>query len=892
MLEQMLGRDPVALLSLPIDGSRPWYAGGLGQAASIGEVERGSPKRLNRPDRPDGPFDPLTPQDEVARINAHATDIINQCERLVGDLGVPPAAQRLQSQAVPASGPQHIANVRIGATLLAQAMDPGIGRFLGVVGSINERSRGERLLAYAAMGIFTYWSDAKAPGGAYIESVLGPRVEVLDQIATKLVERFDRNGVLQQLGERYAATYGTFSTSRATLIARPLIAIAGAVPPTNPPRLQIPAAGEAHWLPGDGGPSNAFRQEFLFPKTPLGALVALGRLEEGDWVSRHRSIDVTGSSLESRAVAILLGRTRPTPKRIGRVPASGSYLRRGLIADAPIPASEPPARYRAALADLFGRFGEPAEFDAIVPARPRPPAPGLQLHVVLDGPEGIGGPATSPGRVDVTVVVPSVAALANGSLDIASLEITFDGAARPPTALAPIPAGATQTVSVAIPLPALDVGKTAHSTVVAQFVDTAGVKSEPTTRSVAYADRRQPQVVPTGLGLVWTSRPGPSQEVELKLVWPGAVDTRYRVYIADQKTLGVSGWSRAAVAVAGGERDLAGTLGGRNRFRLLTEPPLEASAGTVVLNERLPRSLSTVQFVRVVPLTKSGREAEFESCGVVPVAVPSDRTPPPPVVHVTVDSDTRVATIRIRADALDLVELELAEPGLFMAPPIPQAVAPQFRLRRASGLVPDPIYAREVARGSLEVTRDDDGNVVGFVAEVDDPSPLNAFVRYSYWAEVRMPPERRLAIGMVEVPPAGGVGPVRPEQVENMPRAFSAVSTPATALHLPELPVPTLEDPVAAVISEAGTKRASLTAASTPSSPNGAVGSYWLRIWQQWGDKPITSAGADVELDGSALAWEGAPVPDNADYPQPLTLRFVVIDPVGRESDMVTISPA
>jgi hypothetical protein len=219
-------------------------------------------------------------------------------------------------------------------------------------------------------------------------------------------------------------------------------------------------------------------------------------------------------------------------------------------------------------------------------------------------------------------------------------------------------------------------------------------------------------------------------------------------------------------------------------------------------------------------------------------------------------------------------------------------MAPEFRLRRASGLVSDPIYAREVARGFLALTRDDDGNVNGCVAEVDDPSSLNPFVRYSYWAEVRMPPERRLAAGMVEVPPAGGVGPARPEQVEDMTRAFSAVSAPATAIHLPELPVPTLDDPVVAVISEAGTKRASLSATSTPSSPNGAVGSYWLRIWQQWGDKPITSAGADVELDGSTLAWEGTPVPDNADNPQPLTLRFVVIDPVGRESDMVTISPA
>src|SRR5262249_26209177 len=52
VLEQL--SRPVALLSLPLQGSRPWYAGGLGANHALGEVKHGAPRRLQLPDRPDG----------------------------------------------------------------------------------------------------------------------------------------------------------------------------------------------------------------------------------------------------------------------------------------------------------------------------------------------------------------------------------------------------------------------------------------------------------------------------------------------------------------------------------------------------------------------------------------------------------------------------------------------------------------------------------------------------------------------------------------------------------------------------------------------------------------------------------------------------------------------
>jgi hypothetical protein len=887
LVEVLLHQAPDALLSLPIEGSRPWYANGRGSSAALTRVQRGAALRLQRPDRPDGPFDPLTPADDVTRVSAHTTHIDQQCETMVGDITVMPTQQRLVRHvaATPTRRRQFI-DISITNTLLAQAMDPGVGRYLGLVGALDERTDGTLPLAYVTIGLFVFARVARAPDGRTIIASLGSQLPMVDQLADAFVARVGAKDVLYRLNEQYEAGPSLFQRLRG-IEMRGLLAVAGAVPPADPPALAAPILANAQWLDGGGRPSTTFRQEFLFPAPPLGSLVALGRLDDGVWTTRHQMIDLPApANPASRALAMLMGRTQSKPKLASVSAALASYMRRGLISDAPILASDNSATYRAALADLFGRFGPPVQFDVLAPTRPKPPTPAPQVKVVLDGPDGVGGPSASPGHIEISVTVPSVAKLAAGSLDIATLKLTFEGnPIVPDISIAPILAGAAQDVTRRIDLRELDVGVSKVGVLQATFVDTGGNASDVAEVSVRYGDRRRPSVVPTGLGLIWTSRPGPSPDVELKLSWPAVGDTQYRVYIADQKSLGLGGNSRAEVAVNGGQRDRAGTLGGRDRFRLLTEPPLKAMGGRVTLNEHLPRSLTTVQFLRVVPLTGQGREAEFDQCGVVPIAVPRDRATAPPRVHVTVDPATRMATITIDARGLDLVDLLASEPGLFSEPPDPAAKAPEFRLRRASGAVADPVYAREIARGPLRSARVDGNNV--FRAEVADPVALDPFIRYSYWAEVRMPAERRLAPGIIEIPPADGVTPVFPAQIADVVRPFSAFSAPANTVYVPPLPVPALVGPVANVIVDGATIRASLAAPVTPSASPKAVGLYRLRIWEQWSNLPIGPA-TDVELDGSALAWEGAPVTP-VDHLRPLTLRFVTIDPVGRESTMTVL---
>jgi hypothetical protein len=571
---------------------------------------------------------------------------------------------------------------------------------------------------------------------------------------------------------------------------------------------------------------------------------------------------------------MLLGRTAT------RSPSVGD----GLVSDAPVPAGNGGTGYRLALADLFGRFGPGV--DAVVrdPDRPRPPQPVVQIRVEPHEPPG-ATPA-SPGVLLVEVPVPSIAGLAAGSMPIAAVELAVDGHAVAPLAV-PAP-GQAATIQTTVDLPPLALGDTGRVTLTVRLTDTVGASSDPADVSAAFADQRRPTVVPTGPGLIWTSRPGPAPEVELALQWPGRDGHRYRVYMADGPGLGLTGTERARVAVDGYRRDQAGQLGNRDRFRLLTEPPLTPRAdGVVTFAEPLPRSLEAVQFLRVISLTAAGREAEFDSCGVIAVAVPTDRRPPAPALHVLIDPATGSATATVDAVGLDLDALATAEPGLFAEPPNPAAHPPEVRLRRAAGPIADPVYAKEVGRWPLVVHRDGNSSVT-MLAEVNDPRPLIPFVRYSYWAEIRLPAERRLAPEVVEVLPPDGIRPAGDEQITDMVRPFSAASAAATVLAVPVGPPPELTDPAVTRSVAAGQATTRLHAAAAPVTHPLAIGSYRLQIWEQWDDGPIDFA-AELTLTPGPLDWTGQPRTDDGSA---VVLHVRMVDPIGRAGPLSRLTSA
>ena len=867
VFEHILGGTP-DLLSLPIDGDREWYVAGQGEGPAMDVVRSAAPRRLGAPDRPDGPLDGLTADDEELRVAAFREPILDSIERMVGDPSTFPREARLPREVAGEPDqpgrrgtPRQVVALALAGSLLGQGLDPGIGRFLGLVG--HRREPVVEPTAYAVLGLFPVDRRLILPGGRRLADLVDDQPAVVRHVAEAYAQRIGAEERIERLLDAWGEHALSFTA---------FVAVAGAVPPPDRPALPLPRPGRARWLEGAGGPSStAFSQELLVDDAPLGSLIALGRSEGGTWTTRHRTIELPPPAEPAeRAVAMLLGRTGERPPL---VPS-------GLVSDAPIEAAAG-TRYRLALADLFGRFGEPAELSVADPPRPPPPTPAPQVELVLDGPVGEEPGPASPGSIVVRVPVPSVAERAAGSLRIAGVQLGLQGSWHEPIDIQPSEPGTIGTVEDRFDLPPFTVGERRTLGLSGIFIDAAGTSGDVAQVPVTVTDRRRPAPLVIARGIVWTSRPGPSPEVELRLTWPGTPGVRYRAYLADATSLGLSGATRADVAKAGGDHDENGTLGGRDRFRLLTDPPLAPGAdGRVTLAELLPRSLATVQFLRIVPVSTAGREADFARCRVVPVAVPADRRPPPPRVSAEVADGRQRATVRIEAVGLDLVALRAAEPGLFEDPPAADALAPEFRLRRAAGSIPDPVYAREVARGQLERTEAD--GVVRFTAVLEDPHDLAPYVPYSYWAEVRLPAERRLIRGAdVELPPAAGVAPVDPAQLADAPRPFSAPSAPSTvrgpAGHL----VTVLDGAAAAVVPDHGGVRISLTAASTPAASPLAVPGFRLRLWERWGAGDLAPVSPDLPLTGAALDWLGAP---RADEPtaRPAALVYAVIDPLGR----------
>ncbi|WP_293902419.1 hypothetical protein [Phenylobacterium sp.] len=927
---------PGRLLGLPVQGRHAWYVGVQTRQDGLDRVAAGAPLRLNPMDRPDGPLDAVSPEAEVARVQAllQAAPFDGGLEGLLSKLiddGATPPWLQIEKQRMPTGGARidQLAETPRLAALQLAAIDPGMSRFLGFADHIDDLPDlrgGGGWDALAVAGLFAIDPTRFDPNGLLGLEDPDPNEGGLFQAILRQLAVKGGDDAVRELRELVAVTRAR------GLLLRAMIAVTAPTPPALAPSLPEPLLTEHRWQTAVGDmPSSRYRASFAFHDAPLAGMAAMAARIDDEMVSRHAFLPVGDFPVPERATPRIFGREQSalaSSRRLKRLSASGH--RAGLLADQDLPAEAGPLGYRWRASDLFGRFGEPAESDIGPPPRPPPPPPVLRFHIERAAVDPASPDPLSPGALRLTfavpqplpadrfnpgdrdrlasaMIVPAIGDLAAGSMPVAQATIGLDGESQD------VDLTVVGFTTVDMPLPALAPQETRTLTLSVTFTDADGVVSAPATRPVKVTDMRPPRVIETGVGLFWTTAPGPSPDVELRLAWPAAVNSLHRVYVTDQQGLGLTAAelaeavpgaapSRGRVAEIGCNKVLGGAPVDRANFRLLTTKPVQAGAdGRAILQTTLPRSLQVVQFLRVVPLSAEGAEAPFDGCGVVPVAVPDSRRPAPPRLEGGVDPATGIATLSVVAASFDGIGLQRDEPGLF-ADPVGDAQPPEFRLRRAVGAVADPIYGRPVAAGLLDrdAAAAPDVRFTGAVTDDNLGRGLEPFVRYVYWADVRLPPERRLPVGVVPIDPPGGVTALDPGNAANQARPMSLPSPPRVLVHVPADPPAALAEAAItatrAAPDGAGAVEVSLAIADPPMAHPKAIGPYRLAVWTQWPGQSITPiafangedlAGGWPDLsDGFLSVTVAAPAAPGNAAADPITLRFAVVDPTGRMGDM------
>lgn len=917
--------DPADILSLPVENIHPWYLGVQNRDMGLERVKQGAPLRLNPLDRPDGLFDPVDPAAELARIEAMLAswqiggNLENLLMTMIDD---PSSAPWSQIETTEMTGPdgrkQWAKTSRLGALQMA-SLDPGLARFLGFAKRLEDLpdldGAGE-WDTLAVVGLFAF--DPKAFERRGLDLV-EPHPESGHLLKTLMY------GLEQTVGQDLRGEIEAIidQVRNNELIAAPFVALTAPVPSPLTFAPPTPQIMQVQWqAAGDNNPASLYRASFAFPDMPPFSIAALAAQIDGVWTPRHDKVELTpGFNPASRSIPRVIGHERETTSRLRRYGGT-SLSPAGLLSDENIPAGS--VTYRAWAADFFGRFGEPVEFQVQPPDRPKPPPPILRFyiqrheHIDADSVEPL-----SPGVLKLTIavprpltelpynddekvragsaiVVPRLDDLAAGSLPITRLKLSLDG-----RELDTIDVSVAGFFEKEFPLPVLKPQEQKTWSLRGSFTDTAGTASEAAILPVQATDPRPPGTYPTGIGLFWTSAPGPSNEVELSLTWQAEPRSRHRVYLTDQAGLNLTAAeigealpnmpaSRGRIAAAGCQKviDHAPDIEPRN-FRLLTEPPVEAGDdGRVVLNVNLPRSLATVQFLRIVPLGPDGVEPPFENCGIVPVAVPESHRPAAPWLEREIDHVSGSAKLHIVTDAFDLMTLQRDEPGLFN-PAGGNVEAPRYRIRRAIDTVADPMYAPIIAQGTLE------WEDTRFAAEfIDDNGgrQLAPFVNYVYWAEVRLPPERRVPVGVIPSNPPGGISVVDPANARDYPRPLSLPSAARAVMIIPPA-VPAVPATEAVTIwrkpvNAEGMVEIWIKIADLPQLHARAVGPYRLAYWTQWSERAITTLPPESTLPaittGKFLAIM-VPVDESVDPVSPLKLRLAIVDPLGRMGEVTTL---
>ncbi len=406
--------------------------------------------------------------------------------------------------------------------------------------------------------------------------------------------------------------------------------------------------------------------------------------------------------------------------------------------------------YRISQQDWFGRWSEWALRDVAAAERPGPPKPILYAAYT---PPAVTDPiqvGAIRGSLSIMVPVPPVAALSPGSRLLDHLELSVDGAMQ--NVALPSPSAPAPKLTADLTGPAIERAGTRTVTLIARWVDQAGVRSAPSDpRTLALNDPRPAPAVTFPPGLRYTSRPDATGKARFRLQWvSGPAQAFFRVFYSDETRLlrglaqlaegGGTAGSRATAAlqslgVTGDPAERAARfeavedLFSRDLFEQITPKPLEAGApgSAVGLDHAVSGALRVLSFYRVVSVTAAQVESLFNDASIVSVRVPNTLPSPRPTLMVQPRFDT--GTNRFVAE-------------LTVSVPLGNVAPTEFRIRRGLQTTPDLNGMFVVATGNLQATPEGRRRAVYSDAGAQPLGRrLEPWLRYLWRAEVRGPAE-------------------------------------------------------------------------------------------------------------------------------------------------------
>ena len=859
--------EPFRTTPLPTaSGAR--YAGPAdGRDQGFDRVLRGAPQRLGMHEQPlaaaPTACTPVSPADEVTRVEQLTTDSATTLDRLINDTSAPQQLLTAIETVVDANG------VSLGTTnrfvlmdLLMGVVDPGVARWLGFL-DVDEDVAGKGVVvAYVVDALFApNWAAIREAG---LNVTIG-RDSIFDDGMEALLELAQRAPDLERFADELReADRGPFLVQRVVLAAT-------VNAPLDPPR--VPALASP--VPGDWLPT-------LAPTAARELTIGLDGLVPGAGLASAIAQPQGATPVERNPKDTVGRRVLLTP----RPDAAATTATSGVLADREV--DERDGHWQVAQLDWFGRWSSWASRTFGSAARPRPPRP---VFTLTTRPPAVLDPApTGPlaGVVRIEVSVPPVSGLPAGGRLLKHLELTVTtSGAGPVTTTHPVatPSAPPDVMVVEVPGPALPPTASGTVTVTAVWTDSDDVDSLPSEpKSKTMYDSRPPEAVVIPPTLAYTARPDATGRARATLEWtPSTGQAAYRVFFADETTLRAKLEDVAGGVIATGDSGQAPTSGQAqavldaldaaadapargdvwrlNRallprrwwLQLTAEPVLRPSSGAVKFTHDVSGSLTVLAMYRVVAVSAASVESDFRTSPLLPRGVPNLLVPPMPSLEV----------LPVVDGAGNL------QAQLTVTLPVGPTPAVRYRIRRATG-TSEPELMHVVAEGAAPARTA--GTPAPQVFTVIDTgsspsgsrSSLAPWVRYSWRVEVQ---------GAA----APGGGPVG---------EWSSPSPPASTVTMPP-------DPPVAVTDVAVTRVASdvhVQFRHPDPLAGGASSGYTIDVYRQLAGEPLrllTSVpGQAPPPVGRAANVAGTfDVVDSEPEAVAGTLyRVVVTDPIGRSS--------